>query len=464
MRAGIACVAVLMGALLLATGVEAAENISSSCRSGSTIVDPGCYDQERQLREEEIKRQQLENQLLQQQLLERQQMHEQQKIRERDRLQQEEVERQRQIAASEAKKKADEEEKRNSFSTGTGFFIAPNGYLVTNAHVVSEYENIAIKDQSGRLLNATVIAVDKERDLALLKVAGNFAPLRINQTGRVSKGQRVMAIGYPQPTIQGSESKVTDGVISSLTGIGNDENWFQVSVPIQGGNSGGPLINEDGIVIGVVVASVNVQKYFSITGNIPQNVNYAIKAKVLLDFLADQQIHNSGNTRKKNSIASVDSSTVLVIAKHGVFIGSTAAPPAAPAPLKKKESSALAPYELKILADRGDAEAQYKLGNWYERSEGVPKDLVRAFEWWLKAAAQGYGKAQYSVGFAYQDGEGVNRDLVRGYVWFSLAAAQGNEDAKSKRDHLGLSLTQDQYTEGKRLLSGWKKGDNLLDR
>ena len=224
------------------------------------------------------------NNEIEQQLLLQQQ---QELLREQYRRQQEERERQRQVAANEAKKKADEEEKRNSFSTGTGFFIAPNGYLVTNAHVVHEYENIAIKDQNGRLLKASVIAIDKERDLALLKVAGKYSPLRIDQTGQVSKGQRVLAIGYPQPTIQGSESKVTDGVISSFSGLRNDDNWFQISVPIQGGNSGGPLINEDGVVIGVVVATVNAQKFLSLTGNIPQNVNYAIKAKVLLDFLAE---------------------------------------------------------------------------------------------------------------------------------------------------------------------------------
>lgn len=299
---------------------------------------PSMQDLEQQ--DAAIRHQQLENQLLQQQyelrqqqLLMQQQQQEQEQTKERNRLIQEGIEHQRQVTADEAKKKADEEEKRNAFSTGTGFFVAPNGYLVTNAHVVNEYENIAIKDQGGKLLNAAVIAVDKERDLALLKVAGNFTPLHIDKTSHASKGQRVMAIGYPQPTIQGSESKVTDGVISSLTGIGNNDNWFQISVPIQGGNSGGPLINESGMVIGVVVASVNVQKYFSITGNIPQNINYAIKARVLLDFLAKQQIRSSGNTHKKNSIASVDSATVLVIAKHGVFIDSTEAPHATPGPL-----------------------------------------------------------------------------------------------------------------------------------
>ncbi len=405
--------------------------------------------------------QDLQNQLLQQQLLinqqkllMQQQQQEQEKIKEDERLQQEDIERQRQVAADEAKKKADEEEKRNSFSTGTGFFIAPNGYLVTNAHVVDEYENFAIKIQSGRLLNANVITVDKERDLALLKVAGNFSTLNIDRVGRVSKGQRVMAIGYPQPTIQGSESKVTDGVISSFTGIRNDDTEFQISVPIQGGNSGGPLINEDGFVIGVVVATLDAQKFYSITGNIPQNVNYAIKAKVLLDFLAEQHISNSGNTHKKNSIESVDSATVLVIAKHGVIIDSTEAPPATPAPINKKAKLAAQKY----------AESQYKLGNSYEVGEGVPQNMAKAFECWLKAAALGYDKSQYSVGYAYWYGKGVGINLVHAYAWYSLAAAQGNEDAIKHRDLSWKNLTQEQLDEGHRLVAGWKMGGNLLGK
>lgn len=237
------------------------------------------------------------------------------RIKEEYRIRQNELERQRHAKANELNKET-EDVRQNSVSTGTGFFIATNGYLVTNAHVVNGYENISIKDQYGRTLKATVIASDKKRDLALLKVSGNYPALHISQTDGVSKGQRVMTIGYPQPTIQGSESKVTDGVISSFTGLKDNDNWFQISVPIQGGNSGGPLINEDGTVIGVVVATLNAKKFLSITGNIPQNVNYAIKSKVLLDFLIEHQILNINSSNQKTSINAVDQSTVLIISMH----------------------------------------------------------------------------------------------------------------------------------------------------
>jgi hypothetical protein len=155
--------------------------------------------------------------------------------------------------------------------------------------------------------------------LALLKVNGAFPSLKIASSESVSKGQRVLVVGYPQISIQGNESKVTDGIISSFSGIRNDEDWFQISVPIQGGNSGGPLVTESGGVVGVVVATANVAKYYKLTGNLPQNVNYAIKSKVLLDFLKTQNLQNISAVKDRVSIDDVDASTVLVIAKNGLI-------------------------------------------------------------------------------------------------------------------------------------------------
>jgi hypothetical protein len=153
----------------------------------------------------------------------------------------------------------------------------------------------------------------------LLKVNAAFPVLSITNSESVSKGQRVLAVGYPQISIQGNESKVTDGIISSFSGVQNDDNWFQISVPIQGGNSGGPLITESGGVVGVVVATANVARFFKMTGNLPQNVNYAIKSKVLLDFLKTQSLQNPAVSKGKVSIETVDASTVLVIAKNGLI-------------------------------------------------------------------------------------------------------------------------------------------------
>jgi S1-C subfamily serine protease len=216
----------------------------------------------------------------------------------------------------EAKKAAEKEEKQNATYTGTGFFVNPAGYLITNAHVIEDKTHVAIRDSKGKFFKASVIAQDKENDFALLHAEGSFRALRIVDSDQALKGQHVFTVGYPQISIQGNESKVTDGIINSFSGIRNENNWFQISVPIQGGNSGGPLVNENGEVIGVIVASLNEEKFYSKTGSMPQNVNYAIKSKVLIHFLAAQQISNTIKTKNETSIDAVDRSTVLVIAQN----------------------------------------------------------------------------------------------------------------------------------------------------
>lgn len=216
----------------------------------------------------------------------------------------------------EAKKVAEEEEKRNATYTGTGFFVNPAGYLITNAHVIEDRTHIAIRDSKGKFYRVSVVAQDKQNDFALLHVDGSFQSLRIVDSDQVQKGQHVFTVGYPHISIQGNESKVTDGIINSFSGLNNKDNWFQISVPIQGGNSGGPLVNENGEVIGVIVASLDDQKFYSKTGRMPQSVNYAIKSKVLTQFLSVQQISTPPQTKNKTSIDSVDHATVLVIAKN----------------------------------------------------------------------------------------------------------------------------------------------------
>lgn len=215
-----------------------------------------------------------------------------------------------------AKEVAEKEEKQNATYTGTGFFVNSAGYLITNAHVVEDRAHIAIRDVKGKFYRVSVVAQDKENDFALLHVEGSFQPLRIVDSDQVQKGQHVLTVGYPQISIQGNESKVTDGIINSFSGLKNKDNWFQISVPIQGGNSGGPLVNDNGEVIGVIVASLDDQKFYSNTGSMPQSVNYAIKSKVLMHFLSAQQVSNTTQTKSKTPIDAVDHATVLVIAKN----------------------------------------------------------------------------------------------------------------------------------------------------
>ncbi len=174
-------------------------------------------------------------------------------------------------------------------ATGTGFFITEDGYFITCFHVVVNSGRITLRNLKGESFEARAIAVDKSNDLALLKAeagaGGRFKPLPLGASSGVRRGASIVTMGFPNITQQGIEPKVTDGIINSFSGANNDPRVFQISAPIQTGNSGGPLITMDGNVIGVVASKLDAQAIARQTGDIPQNVNYAIKSQYVLDMI-----------------------------------------------------------------------------------------------------------------------------------------------------------------------------------
>jgi S1-C subfamily serine protease len=168
---------------------------------------------------------------------------------------------------------------------GTGFFITDNGYLLTCFHVVVRARSIQVGTERG-LFNAELVQSDFDKDVALLKVAGTFSSLPLVSSNSVNFGEAVFTIGFPDPYLQGWQPKVTRGEISSLSGMQDDTNHYQISVPVQPGNSGGALMDESGNVVGLVQGTLKEPLAFFVSGAMPQNVNYAIKssvAKTLLD-------------------------------------------------------------------------------------------------------------------------------------------------------------------------------------
>ena len=170
-------------------------------------------------------------------------------------------------------------------ASGTGFFLTTDGTLATNAHVIegaSKIEATVQTDAGTITYKVKVILVDKQNDIALLQIdddkykALSSVPYGIAETSDV--GAKVFTIGYPLNDVMGTNYKVTDGIISSKTGIADDVRYYQISVPIQPGNSGGPLFNKDGNVIGLTTARLNSQS----VGTAVENVNYAIKSSYLL--------------------------------------------------------------------------------------------------------------------------------------------------------------------------------------
>jgi S1-C subfamily serine protease len=125
------------------------------------------------------------------------------------------------------------------------------------------------------------VNADKANDVALLKVDGKFTALPVALSRGVRLGESVFTIGFPNIELQGFAPKLTKGEISSLTGMQDDPREFQISVPVQPGNSGGPLVNQNGNVVGIVEAQLSDIATLQTTGSLPQNVNYAIKSSAL---------------------------------------------------------------------------------------------------------------------------------------------------------------------------------------
>ncbi len=169
-------------------------------------------------------------------------------------------------------------------ASGTGFFVTEDGYLVTNNHVVSGFSSFSVKTKKGTF-PARIIRVDETNDLALLKVFGSFNHLPVANSAEARLGEAVFTIGFPNTDVQGLEPKLTRGDINSLAGMQDDPRHFQISVPVQPGNSGGPLVNQNGNVIGVVTMRLGDIRTLKLTGALPQNVNYAVKSSLVRNLL-----------------------------------------------------------------------------------------------------------------------------------------------------------------------------------
>ena len=167
---------------------------------------------------------------------------------------------------------------------GSGFFITHDGYLISNAHVVEGATQVRLVT-SGGLISAKVVRVDSANDLALLKTEGKFSPLPIAASRGVKLGSTVATVGFPNISLQGFSPKLAKGEIASLSGAGDDARYFQISVPVQPGNSGGALVDERGNVVGVVSAKLSARAALAASGALPENVNYAVKSGYLLTFL-----------------------------------------------------------------------------------------------------------------------------------------------------------------------------------
>jgi uncharacterized protein len=170
------------------------------------------------------------------------------------------------------------------FATGTAFYVARDGALITNNHVVAECSTMRISDGHDGI-PVKVIATDPQRDLALLQAPSRVDAVALFRSDKSKLGENVVVVGFPLSGLLSSQPIVTSGIISALAGMRDDQHEMQISAPIQPGNSGGPLFDSTGRIAGVVVATLDTVRLARVIGVVPENVNFAIKGDEARQFL-----------------------------------------------------------------------------------------------------------------------------------------------------------------------------------
>ena len=176
-------------------------------------------------------------------------------------------------------------------STGSGFRVSAGGHILTNAHVVRGCTEVRVPPSPGAAARrGAVAAQDKASDLALLRGPAG-APFARFRAGRgVRPGARVVVAGYPLRGVLAAGVNISAGTVAALAGPGNDRRLIQITAPVQPGNSGGPVLDAAGNVAGVVVSKLNAIKVARATGDIPQNVNFAVGAGTVRAFLDSEEV------------------------------------------------------------------------------------------------------------------------------------------------------------------------------
>jgi hypothetical protein len=176
----------------------------------------------------------------------------------------------------------------HQFSVGTGFIVA-DGYLLTAQHVLRNQDSVWVGPIDGkRWVKAEIVKYDNQLDLALIKAAVSGSALSFANWSDVPTGLEVMAIGFPQPRLQGLSKKITQGLVNGNRSDRNesfDAGFFQFSAEVQVGNSGGPVLAPDGLVVGMVQKKLDALSVAERTHDLPVNVSYGLKSSEILTFL-----------------------------------------------------------------------------------------------------------------------------------------------------------------------------------
>ena len=187
-----------------------------------------------------------------------------------------------------------------SASSGSGFAVSADGYVITNNHVIEGCQK-GVVHTKGTEIPITVVSYDPQNDLALLK--GNFRPSTVFPltNNRPELLQDVYVAGFPFGNKVSTSVKVTKGIISSLTGIGNNFSNIQIDAALQSGNSGGPILDDLGNIVGVAVSKLDAKYMFDNFGSIPENTNFGIKSIIVKSIMDSNGVDSPSANRSSIS-------------------------------------------------------------------------------------------------------------------------------------------------------------------
>jgi len=189
-------------------------------------------------------------------------------------------------------------------SSGSGYLVTAAGHIGTNAHVVNDCRFLEIPGHG----TASLVQADLVNDLAIIQLdnkhAEHFAQFRAEQP--IVRGEEVFVLGYPFAQILDNNLNFTYGIVSSLAGVKGDIRHFMVSAPVQPGNSGGPVLDRTGALIGTVVSRLDKFKTLQVAGDLPENINFAIRGRLMSTFM-----ESLGLAPAYNTITRLKSPTVI---------------------------------------------------------------------------------------------------------------------------------------------------------
>ena len=174
---------------------------------------------------------------------------------------------------------------RTLSSTGTGIVVTPDGHIITNNHVIDGCSSFGVRRAGEAERTAALLAHDAKNDLALLKAASPYAEVAILRVEPPRLAEGVLVFGFPLSGMLASSGNATLGNVSAMAGLNDDSREIQITAAVQPGNSGGPVFDGSGLVLGVIRSKLDAVKAASLTGDIAQNVNFAIRGALAVSFL-----------------------------------------------------------------------------------------------------------------------------------------------------------------------------------